>query len=97
MSTQANAPSPETTKHLATLAARAGLEPSVVPYVFEDCAGESWRLRRGVSARELLGEPAYSVTGYFGNEAGDAAFYAVAAIVVDVPSAAARRRIAAEC
>jgi hypothetical protein len=47
-------------------------------------------------ARELLGEPEYSVTGYFGNEAGDAAFYAVAAIVVEVPPAAARRRVAAE-
>lgn len=31
---------------------RAGLEPRVVPYVFETCAGDSWRLRRGASARE---------------------------------------------
>lgn len=31
---------------------RAGLQPRVVPYVFETCAGESWRLRRDVSARE---------------------------------------------
>jgi hypothetical protein len=31
---------------------RAGLEPRVVPYVFETCAGDSWRLRRDVSARE---------------------------------------------
>lgn len=138
---------------VADALARAGIEPRVVPYVFETCAGDSWRLRRGVSAREkeiftqkqlekwdledtlpiefhadykkpddvrwlvrppwvsayrepadgrpepareLLGEVEYSVTGYFGNEAGDAAFYAVAAIVVDVPSAAARRRFAAE-
>jgi hypothetical protein len=31
---------------------RAGLVPRVVPYVFETCAGESWRLRRDVSSRE---------------------------------------------
>lgn len=31
---------------------RARLEPRVVPYVFETCAGDSWRLRRDVSARE---------------------------------------------
>jgi len=31
---------------------RAGLVPRVVPYVFETCAGESWRLRRDASARE---------------------------------------------
>ncbi len=31
---------------------RAGLAPRVVPYVFETCAGESWRLRRDVNARE---------------------------------------------
>ena len=31
---------------------RAGLEPRVAPYVFETCAGESWRLRRDASARE---------------------------------------------
>ena len=31
---------------------RAGLVPRVVPYVFETCAGDSWRLRRDVSARE---------------------------------------------
>jgi hypothetical protein len=137
---------------VAEALARAGLEPRVVPYVFEDCAGESWRLRRGANAREkeiftqkrlerwdledtlpidfhadyqhpddvtwlvrppwisaypkpadgrpepareLLGEVEYSETGYFGNEAGDAAFYAVAAIVAEVPSASARRRLAA--
>jgi hypothetical protein len=31
---------------------RAGLVPRVVPYVFETCAGDSWRLRRDASARE---------------------------------------------
>jgi hypothetical protein len=31
---------------------RAGLVPRVVPYVFETCAGDSWRLHRDVSARE---------------------------------------------
>lgn len=31
---------------------RAGLVPRVVPYVFETCAGESWRLRRDASSRE---------------------------------------------
>ena len=31
---------------------RAGLVPRVVPYVFETCAGESWRLRRDASVRE---------------------------------------------
>ena len=31
---------------------RAGIEPRVVPYVFETCAGDSWRLLRDVSARE---------------------------------------------
>lgn len=31
---------------------RAGLVPRVVPYVFETCAGESWRLRRDASASE---------------------------------------------
>lgn len=31
---------------------RAGLVPRVVPYVFETCAGESWRLHRDPSARE---------------------------------------------
>lgn len=31
---------------------RAGLEPRVVPYVFETCAGDSWRLHRDVSERE---------------------------------------------
>lgn len=31
---------------------RAGLVPRVVPYIFETCAGESWRLRRDASARE---------------------------------------------
>jgi len=31
---------------------RAGLVARVVPYVFETCAGDSWRLRRDTSARE---------------------------------------------
>ncbi len=31
---------------------RAGLVPRIAPYVFETCAGESWRLQRDVSARE---------------------------------------------
>jgi len=31
---------------------RAGLAPRVVPYVFETCAGDSWRLRRDASVRE---------------------------------------------
>ncbi len=134
---------------------RAGLAPSVVPYVFETCAGQSWRLLRDVNAQEkqifsqkrlkgsslerrlpidfhtgyslygsynqaddvtwlirppwvirypepadgrpepaveLLGETEYSATDYFGNEASDAAFYAAAAILFDVPPKAARNR-----
>lgn len=31
---------------------RAGIEPRVAPYVFETCAGDSWRLHRDVSAGE---------------------------------------------
>jgi hypothetical protein len=31
---------------------RAGIEHRVAPYVFETCAGDSWRLHRDVSARE---------------------------------------------
>lgn len=31
---------------------RAGLVPRVVPYVFETCAGDAWRLRRQVNERE---------------------------------------------
>ncbi len=37
---------------LAVALTRAGVVPRVVPYVFETCAGESWRLRRDASARE---------------------------------------------
>jgi hypothetical protein len=33
---------------------RAGLVPRVVPYVFETCAGDAWRLRREVTAGEKL-------------------------------------------
>ena len=130
---------------------RAGLEPRVVPYVFETCVGESWRLRREASAREkkmfaqkrlngsslerrlpiafhadwnhaddvswlvrppwvstypepadgrpepaveLLGQPNYSATDYFGNEASEASFYAAAAILFDMPPTSAREGIA---
>jgi hypothetical protein len=31
---------------------RAGLAPRVVPYIFETCAGDSWRLHREASVRE---------------------------------------------
>lgn len=31
---------------------RAGLAPRIAPYVYETCAGDSWRLHRGVNARE---------------------------------------------
>lgn len=129
---------------------RAGLMPGVVPYIFENCVGESWRLSRNASARErkifeqkrlkgssleqklpfefhsgdhnpddvtwlirppwisaypepadgrpepeveLLGEPEYSATDYFGNEASYAAFYAAAAIIFDVPKSSARGRV----
>ena len=125
----------------------AGLEPRVVPYVFETGIGESWRLRRGASAGEkkifgqkrletarieaklpvefhaqfddaddvawlvrppwvsryrevpdgrpepaveFLGEPEYSATGYFGNEACDASFYAAVALVCEVPPSSTR-------
>jgi hypothetical protein len=37
---------------VATALERAGLVPRVVPYVFESCCGESWRLRRDASAAE---------------------------------------------
>ena len=37
---------------VASALTRAGIEPRVVPYVFETCAGDSWRLHRDVSARE---------------------------------------------
>ncbi|MCA9644704.1 MAG: hypothetical protein KC492_28635, partial [Myxococcales bacterium] len=126
-----------------------GLLPRVVPYVFETCGGESWRLRRQANAREkqifsqkrlkgsslerrlpiefhaewdnpddvtwlarppwvstyreipdgrpepaveLLGETEYSATNYFGNESSDAAFYAAAAILFEVPPKSARKR-----
>jgi hypothetical protein len=132
---------------------RAGLVPRVVPYVFETCAGESWRLRRDASLREkkifaqkrlkgssleqklpiefhaewnqsddvtwlvrppwisryrepadgrpeptveLLGQPEYSATDYFGNEGSDVSFYAAAAILFDVPPTSARKRGAAD-
>jgi hypothetical protein len=39
-------------RHVAVALERVGLVPRVVPYVFETCAGESWRLRREASARE---------------------------------------------
>lgn len=128
----------------------AGLVPRVVAYVFETCAGDSWRLHRDASPREkkmftqkrlrgstleqnlpieshpdwnqpddvtwlirppwvfryrepadgrpepaveLLGETEYSPTDYFGNEAGDAAFYAAAAILFDVPPKSRRKRV----
>lgn len=133
---------------VASALTRAGLEPRVVPYVFETCAGDSWRLHRDLSTREkqiftqkrlkgsslerklpiefhadfhqpddltwlvrppwvsryrepgdgrpepaveLLGEPEYSATDYFGNEASEVAFYAAAAIVFDVPPKSARK------
>ena len=128
---------------------RAGLAPRVVPYVYETCGGDSWRLHRETSARERqmftqvrlkgailekrlpiefhadfdheddvtwlarppwissyrepsdgrpepeverLGEPEYSATDYFGNEASHTAFYSAAAILFDVPPKAARPR-----
>jgi hypothetical protein len=37
---------------VARLLERAGLVPRVVPYLFETCAGDSWRLRRDATARE---------------------------------------------
>jgi hypothetical protein len=37
---------------VAVALTRAGLVPRVVPYVFETCAGESWRLHRDASSRE---------------------------------------------
>lgn len=37
---------------VATALTRAGLEPRIVPYVFETCAGDSWRLHRDASVRE---------------------------------------------
>lgn len=44
-------------------------------------------------AVELLGVTEYSATDYFGNEASDAAFYAAAAILFDVPPESARRGV----
>lgn len=41
---------------------------------------------------ELLVEPEYSATDYFGNEGSDVSFYAAAAILFDVPPESARRR-----
>lgn len=132
---------------VASALARAGLVPYVVPYVFENCAGDSWRLHREANAREkqifsqkrlkgsilerklpiefhagwshpddvtwlvcppwesrygkpddgrpepkvtFLGQPEYSATDYFGNEGGDTAFYAAAAILFEVSPASAR-------
>lgn len=48
-------------------------------------------LRDGPAA-EFLGEVEYSSTGYFGNEGGPDAFYAHAALLVEVPPAAQRGR-----
>lgn len=130
---------------------RAGLVPRVVPYVFETCAGDTWRLHRDANTREkqmftqkrlrgsiledklpiefhadwnqsddvtwlarppwlssyrepgdgrpepevaLLGQPEYSATDYFGNEASEVSFYAAAAILFDVPPESARKRVA---
>ena len=39
-------------RRVAAALERAGIVPRIVPYVFETCAGESWRLRRDASARE---------------------------------------------
>lgn len=127
---------------------RAGLAPRVVPYVYETCGGDSWRLHREANARErqmftqnrlkgsilekklpiefhayygqaddvtwlgrppwigddrepqngrpepeveLLGETEYSTTDYFGNEASYVAFYAAAALLIDISPNSARR------
>ena len=40
------------TRRVAVALMRTGLEPRVVPYFFETCAGESWRLHRHPSERE---------------------------------------------
>jgi hypothetical protein len=45
---------------------------------------------------ELLGEPEYSATDYFGNEGSYVSFYAAAAILFDVPPTSARKRGAAD-
>jgi hypothetical protein len=37
---------------VAAAVERAGLVPRVAPYVFETCAGDSWRLHRDVSTRD---------------------------------------------
>jgi hypothetical protein len=45
---------------------------------------------RSDTAIELLGEPEYSTTGYFGNEGSPAAFYVFASLLVTVPPASRR-------
>lgn len=47
-------------------------------------------------AVEFLGQPEYSATDYFGNEASDVSFYAAAAILFDVPPNSARTRVAGD-
>ncbi|HEX5656771.1 MAG TPA: hypothetical protein VFX59_06230 [Polyangiales bacterium] len=39
-------------RQVAVALERAGLAPRVVPYVFETCGGDSWRLHRDPNARE---------------------------------------------
>lgn len=39
-------------RHIAAGLERAGLVHRVVPYIYETCAGDNWRLRREVSPRE---------------------------------------------
>ncbi len=53
----------------------------------------SWKKERPselASPARLLADLEYSTTGYFGNEGSDAAFYTMAALLVDVPSARER-------
>lgn len=49
-----------------------------------------WERSEG-SATELLGQPEYSQTGYFGNEGSDAAFYVSASLLITLPPGKASR------
>ncbi|MEP6860469.1 MAG: 2OG-Fe(II) oxygenase [Deltaproteobacteria bacterium] len=61
---------------------------SIEPYLDgngEVLEGRMWLVRRAAGAK-LLYEGLYSVTGYFGNEAGDGFLYAAAALVLKLPA-----------
>ena len=61
---------------------------SIEPYLVgsgEVLEGRMWLVRRAAGAK-LVYEGLYSVTGYFGNEAGDGFLYVAGALVLRLPA-----------